>query len=163
MRTCQSCGKETSNPKYCSRSCAAIETNKTPKRKRKLSACIVCNSDTGSARRSYCADCGSTRLVESRALSEVKGRRRYQAHSQVRNHARNVFVRDIGITFCEVCGYDKHYEVCHIKAISDFSEEALVKDINNVNNLIALCPNCHWEFDHGFLEISSCPRNPTVF
>ena len=51
-------------------------------------------------------------------------------------------------------GYDKHYEVCHIKAVSDFSEDTPITVINHIDNLVALCPNHHWEFDNGLLDIA---------
>lgn len=34
------------------------------------------------------------------------------------------------------------------KATSDFDDDVLIKEINNINNLIGLCPNHHWEFDN---------------
>lgn len=49
---------------------------------------------------------------------------------------------------CEKCGYDKHVEACHIKPISSFSQDTLISIINDPNNIIALCPNCHWELDN---------------
>lgn len=55
---------------------------------------------------------------------------------------------------CYVCGYDKTYEVAHIKPVSDFDDTSLISVINDVDNLIALCPNHHWEFDHLGLDIS---------
>lgn len=55
---------------------------------------------------------------------------------------------------CVYCWYDAHYEVCHIRAVSDFPPEALVSDINALSNLVALCPNHHWEFDNGKLQWS---------
>jgi hypothetical protein len=24
--------------------------------------------------------------------------------------------------------------------------------VNSLDNLVGLCPNCHWEFDHGLLQ-----------
>lgn len=54
---------------------------------------------------------------------------------------------------CQNCGYDKHTEVCHIKDISTFSEDTLISVVNSPDNLVRLCPNCHWEFDHGRLEL----------
>lgn len=54
---------------------------------------------------------------------------------------------------CCICGYDKHYEVAHIKAVSSFDDNALIDTINNIDNLIALCPNHHWEYDNGLLNI----------
>lgn len=49
---------------------------------------------------------------------------------------------------CFKCGYDKHIEICHIKPVSQFSLESTIKEVNDTNNLILLCPNCHWEFDN---------------
>ena len=54
---------------------------------------------------------------------------------------------------CHICGYDKHVEVAHIKAVSEFEDTATVNEINSVNNLVGLCPNHHWEYDHGLLTI----------
>jgi hypothetical protein len=25
--------------------------------------------------------------------------------------------------------------------------------VNSLDNLVGLCPNCHWEFDHGLLQL----------
>jgi predicted HNH restriction endonuclease len=25
--------------------------------------------------------------------------------------------------------------------------------VNALDNLVGLCPNCHWEFDHGLLQL----------
>jgi HNH endonuclease len=56
---------------------------------------------------------------------------------------------------CARCGYDKTIQICHIRAIADFGDEATLEEINSINNLVALCPNHHWEFDHGILSIES--------
>jgi len=54
---------------------------------------------------------------------------------------------------CRVCGYDKHVEVCHIKAIKSFDDSATFSEVNSIHNLVFLCPNCHWEFDKGLLNL----------
>ena len=53
---------------------------------------------------------------------------------------------------CIICGYDKHIEIAHIKAVSEFSDDTLISEINDINNLAPLCPNHHWEFDNGILS-----------
>lgn len=53
---------------------------------------------------------------------------------------------------CILCGYSKHIDVCHIKDISSFTNESLISEINDLNNLVALCKNHHWEFDHDHLD-----------
>ena len=49
---------------------------------------------------------------------------------------------------CAHCGYDKHVEIAHVKPVSSFPQTALLLEINSRSNLLHLCPNCHWEFDH---------------
>lgn len=71
-------------------------------------------------------------------------------YSIVRNKARRKFKHLKGQS-CQVCGYDKHIEFCHIKAIASFSENTIVSTINSKENIAILCPNCHWEFDNGLL------------
>ncbi len=61
----------------------------------------------------------------------------------------------VGFKCCRECGYDKHFEVCHIKAISDFDPQTLITEVNKPENLVPLCPNCHWEFDNGLLEVAA--------
>ena len=55
---------------------------------------------------------------------------------------------------CICCNYDKHYEVAHIKAVSDFNDDTLISEINDIDNLIALCPNHHWEYDNTDFDIT---------
>lgn len=55
--------------------------------------------------------------------------------------------------YCDkICRYDKHYEVCHIIPISNFKNEDKMFEVNKPSNLIALCRNCHWEFDHNLMD-----------
>ena len=53
---------------------------------------------------------------------------------------------------CIICGYNKHIDVAHIVAVKDFSDDTLLQVINHIDNLIALCPNHHWEYDHNKLD-----------
>lgn len=76
------------------------------------------------------------------------------ARTTIRRNAVKVFELSDKPKCCQVCKYDKHYEVCHIKSVSSFLDGAKIEEINSVDNLLALCPNCHWEFDNGLLEIA---------
>lgn len=76
------------------------------------------------------------------------------ARSAIRKDAQNIFNKSNKPKCCAICGYDKHIEVAHIKAVSDFENTTLVSEINNIDNLIALCPNHHWEYDNGLLKLS---------
>jgi predicted restriction endonuclease len=54
---------------------------------------------------------------------------------------------------CRRCGYDLFVEVAHIKAVKDFPDSSKVEEINDISNLVKLCPNCHHEFDAGLFRI----------
>jgi hypothetical protein len=68
-------------------------------------------------------------------------------YNKIRHQARVVAFSHYPEKKCK-CGYDKHVEVCHIKAIKDFDLHDPLSDINAVSNLELLCPNCHWEKDN---------------
>lgn len=70
---------------------------------------------------------------------------------KLRQNAIKVFKYYNNTTKCSCCGYDKHIEICHKKPIKDFDDSSLVSEINSKDNLTALCPNCHWEFDNKLL------------
>ena len=55
---------------------------------------------------------------------------------------------------CYQCGYDSHVEVCHIKAVASWPKTTPFSEINAKENLVYLCPNHHWEFDHGKLNLN---------
>lgn len=70
------------------------------------------------------------------------------ARSAIQKNARTVWGLSGREFRCDVCGYGLHAEVAHKKAVSDFPDDALIRDINAIENLTALCPNHHWEFDN---------------
>ena len=76
------------------------------------------------------------------------------ARNSICSDARNVYYNSSRPKRCICCGYDKHFEVAHIKAVSDFDDDALISEINNEDNLIALCPNHHWEYDNTDFDIT---------
>lgn len=70
------------------------------------------------------------------------------ARTDIRKHAAFIAGES---TPCKNCGYEHHTEICHKKAVADFDKESTIGEINHIDNLICLCPNCHWEFDNGKL------------
>ena len=46
-----------------------------------------------------------------------------------------------------------HVELCHIKAVSSFPPETLLKTVNSKMNVIQLCRNCHWELDNKYFKV----------
>jgi predicted restriction endonuclease len=85
-------------------------------------------------------------------LKQLKSKAKYQAHARIRELARKTYKQSTKQKFC-ICGYRRHYQVCHIKSINSFSDSTYISTINDLNNLIALCPTHHWELDHGHIDI----------
>jgi hypothetical protein len=153
MINCQNCNKQTNNPKFCSRSCAAKITNKIPKKK-KTKKCATCTNLVLSQIK-YCKNCIPRALLvdENMSIGSFKSKRAYQRHSRIRTLARSKYLKSSKSKVCVICGYDKHIEICHIHAIKDFSLTTPLKIVNDLNNLIALCPNHHWEFDNNLISL----------
>ena len=95
-------------------------------------------------------------VVENLTKKEIFDRyKQWQtARSTIQKKAREIYNNSSKPKSCIVCGYDKHYEVAHVQSVSEFSDDALISEINNIDNLIALCPNHHWEYDNANLDIS---------
>lgn len=148
---CKHCGKlieipfkgkpsETKIKLFCDRSCAVSYNNKKEPKKKK----IIKEKEE------------KVFLADSYTKKEIfeKYKNWQSARSSIRKRAQQTYEISNKPKHCIKCGYNKYYEVCHIKSVSSFSDDTLISEINDINNLIALCPNCHWEFDNGLFDIS---------
>lgn len=172
---------------YCSQSCAGKASNRKAgdRARRKLkdsnAKCLTCkepipfkkgSSLNTSLSRKFCSnkckyesDIFQKPIEEFKWFGRTKGelfkaRKSWQsARTEIRKISQKVFDREGLDKKCQKCGYDKHFEVAHIKAVSDFGDEEKIGDICNKNNLIAFCPTHHWEFDNGILSISECEKS----
>jgi len=154
--------------KFCSHSCSATYHNsRDPKRRRRIRYCKHCSQPIAfvqsMTRKAYCKriicdSCyndktylryNSRRIVnEQLTVADLKKRSSNNQRpwtDAVRSMARSWFPAK-GKT-CG-CGYTKHVEVCHKKAITEFLDNAIISQINASNNIMFLCPNCHWEHDN---------------
>ncbi len=149
---CLNCGAETTNPKFCSKTCSAQYNNKRfPRRDRARNSCEKCGAEARSRRR-FCDKCNPMNGADwtKRTLSYVRSFLDYNA--RIRQLARRAYEKSSKPKKCARCGYTKHIEICHIRSIQDFPDDTPISVINSLDNLVALCPNCHWEFDHGLLS-----------
>lgn len=136
---CITCSNETTNPKFCNKSCAAKYNNqKFPKRK-KTNNCKKCEQEISSAR-TYCKKCwsGEDRLnIVGRWLSgEIPGGTNYLS-----DPIRKYLLQQSNYS-CSSCGFNKVHP----------SDGKTILEINHINgdgtdhrleNLEVLCPNCH--------------------
>ena len=96
-----------------------------------------------------------TNLILDKAKGELfENRKNWQsARGSIQKNARSTYFENTVSPKCEICGYSHHVEVAHIKPVSEFSKTATIREINSIDNLIGLCPNHHWEYDHGILKL----------
>jgi len=153
---CNHCGNKTNNPKFCSKSCAAIYNNKLFPKRATTRLCTKCDNTVKSCRHSLCNDhwieyqqkfSKEKTIGDYRNKLSVRGKHPSWLHSHIRLFAKS-WNKDLLKLPCAHCGYSKHVELCHIKAISLFSDDTILEIVNNKDNLIQLCPNCHWEYDN---------------
>lgn len=155
---CKECRKEfeglrdtNSKNYFCSRSCSVRYNNKKKAKRKPEHKCLKCGVKIN-AKRKHCEEHFKEWLenqCKDMTLKEAiyKKHHRSNAYSLIRGRARTI-AKNLNMNFCEKCGYNKHVEICHKKPISQFSDDVLISIINSPDNLIALCPNCHWEFDN---------------
>ena len=155
MPNCNECLSETKNPKFCNHSCAAKYNNRLFHKRLPEHRCKSCGGLT-TARRTKCKSChpiffSPMPSCKYRTLADARiGYSKYipaAAFNIVRQHARRILIYE-GRTTCEFCGYSKHFEAAHLKSLASYTPETELAVVNASCNLLALCPNCHWEFDH---------------
>jgi predicted nucleic acid-binding Zn ribbon protein len=158
---CLTCGTRISyegrKNKFCSRSCSAkLNNNRYPKRT--SARIIVCKcGGIKNYKAETCQECFSydkflvqqertKASITSKGASRTKfAQIRFLAHKALRYEKRE--------KCCKVCNFDVIVEVCHIKSIASFPNDALVKEINALDNLVYLCPNHHAMLDRGLITL----------
>lgn len=148
----------TRTKKFCGQSCAASFNNNGVNRYDAYDSykrCSVCGERITS-RATKCKQCiYADTSVASSTKKELRLRRSHYNSSRaaIRRHASDIYGQSDKPRCCAICGYETHIDVCHIRPVSDFSGDATITEINDPDNLIALCPNHHWEYDHGLLAL----------
>lgn len=84
----------------------------------------------------------------------LEGKHRSQILIYVRSFNRS-WNRNKLMLPCASCGYAKHVELAHIRPISSFPPETTLGEVNHPDNVMQLCPNCHWEFDNHLLTMEN--------
>lgn len=161
QKVCLVCSNFTINKKFCSSKCYGLFKLKKEKKKYFCKGCqCIIAIGWENVRNHYCDLCikngknpniKNWDLVKQGELKSKLGTQQF--HARVRALSRVFYKRSDKPKLCCICGYDKFYEVCHIIPINKFNDNSTIAEINSLTNLIALCPNCHWEFDHNLIQI----------
>lgn len=157
---CENCNKEITrkrsqfrsknNIMFCSRKCSSIYNNNISNKIGLKNNCKDCGCEIAKSYK-LCKNCKNKKqiLKESQIITLkdlIYNRNDANKYNKIRGYARSLSRKQE--QKCLICNYNQHVEVCHIKAISDFDLETPISIINSNENLVLLCPNCHWEFDH---------------
>lgn len=140
---------------FCSKSCAAKRNNQITPKRQPSGRCVSCNRIILASQK-YCSrECRlkTTSVQHTTTIGDYrKQHSKRNFHVNIRKQSRYEYMRSDKPKECFYCGYIKHIDVCHIRDISDFPDDTLIKEVNHIDNLIALCPTHHWEFDHNCLD-----------
>jgi 5-methylcytosine-specific restriction endonuclease McrA len=136
MNKCLKCGKETKNPKYCSRSCSASVNNLGVRRHGSSNFCLECGTHISSG--SYCS-------VQHQ--QDHKYNKRLEVWRNTGYVGKNTLKKYLKETYgdqCSVCG------------IEDWQGKPLVLELEHIDgnhenqnedNVCLICPNCHSQTD----------------
>lgn len=161
-KVCKNCNNKISyegrRNNFCSRSCSAIFNNKKfPKRKTNKKKFCSCGK-VKDINAKVCFDC----IIQQKHLSSLERKKSdvvlnssasRAKFNQIRKMARKILAKSKIEKKCKICFFDIHVEVCHIKPIASFPDDALMKEINGLENLVYLCPNHHSMLDKGLIKI----------
>lgn len=161
---CLNCEATTTNPKFCSRSCSVSNSNRVSIKRKRTKQCKKCLNLIES-QKTYCSPCWKARArtftsrlkLETLTLGEMKRKGTSNFNSNyphIRIMSRKIYLQSNKPQKCVICGYSLHFDVCHIKAIASYPLSTPVNIINDLSNLIAMCKNHHWEYDHGHLQLT---------
>lgn len=160
MEICKLCEKpcKTKKTVFCSVQCS----NAARIRQCVCEKCGALFDRTSQYRRRFCDDCfGSLRNTlgaDSKGCLRSRAAGYQSFRSGIRRHAWRTY-RNLNLSrSCFICGYSIYIEIAHIKPVSQFEDSATLAEINNPSNLVALCPNHHWEFDHNLFSLLSRSR-----
>lgn len=146
----------------CSKSIISYHTRRKYATRHRMDTCACGKAKSVYAER--CAECENTlrrEKVLSKTLAEVRTANkanRFSPFSGVRELARKILNDNNVEQRCAICGFSEYVEACHIKAIKDFPETATLAEVNDINNLVYLCPNHHILLDRGKLSVLDIPN-----
>jgi len=119
-------------------------------------ACQSCGKNRKKTTNPICRDCFNSNRTERIVNDKTPIGETFYTHGSrnkynyIRSHSRRL-ISTLGIKkICSFCRFNQGVQICHIKPISEYTLDTPLNEVNSLDNLILLCPNCHWLFDHGY-------------
>lgn len=142
MNECAGCGSQTSNAKYCSRSCSVrINNALTPKRRRRAPiVCPGCNNQTYNLK--FCSQVCQHNAARNVKIQEwLSGGSGSSPSGYLASWARN-YIRELHHDSCEKCGWNEKHPISGAIPVQIDHIDGDPRN-NTFSNLQLLCPNCH--------------------
>lgn len=138
-----SCGKKTTNKKYCSRSCAAKTNNSLyPKRHMKLQGCCSSCGAMTKKRYKFCNNCRPKQVKYFTYIEEWKsGLHQTTNKEYISLHIRKYLFEKYSNS-CQICGWSETNSITGKVPLTVNHINGNWRD-NREENLELLCPNCH--------------------
>lgn len=154
---CGYCGKQTYNPKYCNKTCAALDT--TPGRKHsyktrmkiskgvggdgslveKSRNCITCDSPLNKTSKKYCSwKCHTDKNYKDFINDWLKNPNK---HNKPSGHMKRYLIEKYNNS-CSRCGWNKKHPVRKTVPLEMHHRDGNWRN-NHPDNLDLVCPNCH--------------------
>ena len=162
---CKKCNIEIKQKKhakklFCSSSCAASYNNKNRTTNKKILLCLLCDAPVYAKTKTRCCKkCAPTVLFKGKANIRNLTKKdlvskfgKTSANNMIRADARKLIKESNIQRACRVCNYNKYTEIAHIKAVYLFEESTKISTINDINNIVVLCPTHHKELDRNIME-----------
>jgi hypothetical protein len=184
---CLACGRKSTNPKFCSKSCANTFNNKKIAKEllkqylENPNYCLYCNKailpkkDKRLCETKYkkfcdnsCATKYNNYIRYGEPKAKIRKEKKFKVNESIiigslyrKNASKYVLVREKArakMDFykiekkCVICGYNTHVEVHHKRFLNTYPDDTLLSVVNDLENLMYLCPTHHWEADHNILN-----------
>lgn len=150
-KRCLYCGKFTSG-RFCSEECKIkYQANSSLP----MNKCEYCGKETRNKRfcSRFCLEQAKQLRQQTLTLQDFVNRGKHPRvrFNGIRSEAR-LALKKAGIEKkCCICGFDVVVEVHHIRAVTDFPFSATIAEVNDLSNLLYLCPNHHVMVDKGLI------------
>lgn len=139
---CINCHNETTNPKFCSRSCSVSYSNKQkPKRKHSRPKCLFCDKIVKSKQCKFCCQQCNANYREQQSFNELDNQEILlpKGHFHGSKLVKNYISYKAG-NCCSICRIEPVWNNNKLVLILDHING--IPDDWSVNNLRLVCPNC---------------------
>ncbi len=151
---CLNCDNQTSNPKFCSRSCSASHTNKLNPKRVPTNKCSLCSIPILASKK-FCSDFCKTKYKE---LNKNPTTSKYANVKDYRKRIKLKAVDYLGGK-CILCNYKKSIRALSFHHINPSEKEFSISSSHvkwatlksELDKCILVCSNCHSEIHEGLV------------